>query len=85
MWTQTDYDNRVTTLIGHEIRLAKVAANLRKQGDPAAFYREQEIMMLQNILFTLRDYDYSSGYLEDDELDDVYEMGLQIALNWPRE
>jgi hypothetical protein len=84
IYDQTTFDDMVDTLIGHEIRITKHAADMHKQDDPIAPEREDEVMMMQNIIYSLRDYDVTSELLTDDEIRTNYEMGLQIAINWPR-
>ena len=80
--TQTEYDAAYAILKDKGIDLAYRTAILRRQWDPKAYYREQELMMLQNILYSLYYYDVSSGLLEDDAIDLLFELGTQITQNW---
>jgi hypothetical protein len=82
--TQTDFDAEVVVLIGNEVRFGNTTALLRKRDDPAYKAREEELMMLQNVIYCLRDYDVTSGLLEDDEILKLIEIGTKITLNWPR-
>lgn len=84
VYTQVQFDAMFETMKGNGIRLGKAAADLHRRGDPAAAAREDEVMMLQNLIYTFRDYDVTSELLTDDEIRTAYEMASQIALNWPR-
>ena len=61
--TQTDFDNMVLGIAYHQVRIGIVTVALRGQGDPDAWRREEELMMLQNIIDALRDYDVTDDYL----------------------
>jgi hypothetical protein len=82
--SQTEFDNQVDLLVGHEVRLAYTASIMRKQNDPEVASREEELMLLQNCIYTLRNYDVTSLLLTDNEIRIATELATQTILNWPR-
>jgi hypothetical protein len=82
--TQTVFDDKVSDLIQNEIRFAYTAAILHIQGDPVAHKREQELMMLQNVLHALEGWDLTDDYLSDEDIELLFEIGTTITLNWPQ-
>ena len=81
--TQTEFDDIVIGIAGHEVRMANVTAYMKKQGDPDYLRREEEIMMLQNVLCSLKHYDIESEIITDDEIKQMYELATQIVQNCP--
>ena len=80
--TQTEFDAALAILKSKGIDMGYRCALLRRQWDPKAWYREHELMMLQNIMYSLYEYDITSGLLEDDDIASLFEMGTQITQNW---
>jgi len=80
---QTDFDNIVLGIADHQIRLAVVTAALRRQGDPDAWRREEELIMLQNIIDALRDYDVDADFLSDENIWYLQELATIIVENCP--
>lgn len=81
--TQAELDASIEILFLNKIRFANKVATLRKQDDPAAFNKEEYLMMFDNVMYSLRDYDVTSELLTDEEIEYLYELGTQISLNWP--
>ena len=80
---QTDFDNIVLGIAGHQVRLGVATAALRRQGDPDAWRREEELMMLQNIIDTLRDYDVDADFLSDENIWYLHELATIVVENCP--
>ena len=83
MWykTQTEYDEIVAAMVTFEVNLANKVSMLRRQNDPDAFRREEELMALQNVLFSLAHYDITSNILTESEIEWFYELGTTIIQN----
>lgn len=81
--TQTEFDNTLEVFFLNKVKFAEKVATLKRQDDPAAFNKEEYLMMFDNIMYALRDYDVTSELLEDDEIEYLFELGTQISLNWP--
>lgn len=81
--TQTKYDNIVLGVADQEIRVAYSVCQLRRQNDPDCNRIEEELMMLQNILYGLRNYDISSEILTDAEIAYYLELSTLIVQNCP--
>ena len=81
--TQDAYDEYVLGIADFQTDLADNARQLRKQDDPAAWYREEENMMLMNILDALKFYDVDADILTDDEVDFYFELATLISENCP--
>lgn len=83
MWykTQTEYDEIVAAMLSFEVKLANKVSMLRRQNDPDAFRREEELMALQNVLFSIAHYDITSNILTESEIDWYYELGTTIIQN----
>ena len=80
---QTDFDNIVLGIADHQVRLGIVAAALRRQGDPDAWRREEELMILQNIIDSLRDYDVDADFLTDENIWYLHELATIVVENCP--
>jgi hypothetical protein len=81
--TQAEYDDKVNAIADHSIRLAYKSAKLRRRYDPAVYWREAEIIFLQNILFSLSYYDVDSGLFTDTELRDLFALATQVIQYCP--
>jgi hypothetical protein len=81
--SQTDFDISVQILFLNKIKYCTKVSTMRRQNDPAVFTKEEYLMMFDNIMYSLRDYDVTSELLTDDEIEYLYELGTQISLNWP--
>lgn len=81
--TQAQYDDIVLGIADHEVRLAYIATQMRRQNDPDCNRREEELMMLQNILYGLRNYDITADILTEAEIKYYYELATNIAQNCP--
>jgi hypothetical protein len=80
---QSEYDSSIDILRLNEIKYAKFVALLRRRNDPAAFNKEEYLMMFDNVLYALRDYDITTiGVLTDTEISYLFELGNQLSLNW---
>ena len=82
-YSQTDYDNIVLGIADHQVRLAGIAANMRRQGDPDAWRREEEGMLLMNILDALKHYDVDADFLTDENIWYLHELATIIVENCP--
>ena len=81
--TQDEFDNTVLGIADNEVRMTYVTCQLRRQNDPDCNRREEELMMLQNVLNGLRNYDITSGILTDDQINYYYELATSIVQNCP--
>jgi len=81
--TQTEFDNAVLSVADHEVRIAYACCQLRRQNDPACNAREEELIMLQNVLYGLRNYDVDSDILTETEINYLFELSTQIVQNCP--
>lgn len=79
---QTEYDDSIDILRLSQIKYAKFVAQLRQRGDPAAYLKEEYLILMDNVLYSLRDYDISSGVLTDAEIAYLFELGTQLSINW---
>ncbi len=79
--TQEEYDRLIQSIATYEVRMADKVAALRSQRDPDAFRREEELMLLQNVLFTLNHYDITSGILTEQEIDKCHELATIVVQN----
>ena len=79
---QSEYDNSLDILFLNEIKYANFVAKLRRRNDPAAFGKEEYLIMFDNILYSLRDYDITSEVLTDAEIAYLFELGTQLSINW---
>ena len=77
--TQTDFDSIVLGIVEHQVRLGIITAAMRRQGDTDAWRREEELMMLQNIVDALRDYDVTDDYLSNQDILDLHELVILIV------
>ena len=83
MMTQTQFDDTVLGIAEHEVRIGYIACQMRRQNDPDHNRIEEELMMLQNVLTGLRNYDITSDILTDAEIDYYFELSTQIVQNCP--
>jgi hypothetical protein len=81
--TQPEYDDKVNVIADHSIRLAYKAATFRRQYDPVMYHREEEVIFLQNILFSLSYYDVDSDLFTDIELRDLFALATQVIQYCP--
>lgn len=80
---QTEFDNTLEVFFLNKVKFAVKVATLKRQDDPAVYNKEEYLMMFDNIMYALRDYDITSELLDDDEIEYLFELGTQISLNWP--
>ncbi len=81
--TQADFDSIVIGIAEHQVRLADITVAMRRQGDADAWRREEELMMLQNIINALRDYDVTDDYLSTQDIFNLHELATLIVENCP--
>jgi len=81
--TQAEFDDTVLGIANHEVRLAYAVCQMRRQNDPDCNRREEELMMLQNIIYGLRNYDITSDILTDAEISYYYELATNVVQNCP--
>jgi len=81
---QTQFDDSYMILALNQIKYSAFVSDLRRRNDPAAYNKEEYLMMFQNVMYALRDYDVTSLLLDDDEIEYLFELGTQISLNWPK-
>jgi len=81
--TQTEYDDKVNVIADHSVRLAYNSATFRRRYDPCVYQREEEVIFLQNILFSLSFYDVDSGLFTDAELRDLFALATQTIQYCP--
>jgi len=80
---QTDFDNIVLGIANHQVRLGVITVAMHRQGDPDAWRREEELMMLQNIIDALRDYDVDADFLTDENIWYLHELATIVVENCP--
>lgn len=80
---QTQYDDIVLGIADHQVRMATIAADMRRQGDPDAWRREEEAMMLMNILDALKHYDVDGDIFTDADIWYQHELATIIVENCP--
>lgn len=83
MQTQAQFDDIVLGIADHEVRMTYITCQMRRQNDPDCNRREEELMMLQNVLFGLRNYDITADILTEAEIKYYYELATNIAQNCP--
>lgn len=81
--TQAEYDEKVNTIAAHHVRMVYSAAQLRKQFEPTAYVREEECVMLANVLYSLSFYDVDSTIFTDDEIRDLFGLATSIIQYCP--
>jgi hypothetical protein len=69
--TQAKFDDIVLGIADRQTELAQKAIRMRRQGDTNVFEVENHLMVVQNIIDTLRDYDIEWEILTEEE---VYKM-----------
>jgi len=81
--TQDAFDEAVLGIAAHEVRIGYACCQLRRQNDPDANRVEDELMMLQNVLYGVRNYDITSEILTDEEIAYYFELSTLIVQNCP--
>jgi hypothetical protein len=81
--TQTELDDIVLCIATKGVDYAETTCDFRRQSDPDARRREEEYMMLRNIIFALHNYDLDSGILEDNEIQFLFELATLILEKCP--
>jgi hypothetical protein len=81
--SQTDYDNMVLSIGDYHVTMANKCCLLRRQNDPDWMRMEEELMLLQNVLFAMRDYDITSDILTDAEIAYYQELAIQVIQSCP--
>lgn len=80
---QSEFDDKVLAVAQKGVVMAAHIADLRRQGDPDARRLEEEYIMLQNCLTSLKDYDITSDLLSDDDIKYVFELSTSILQTCP--
>lgn len=83
MMTQTQFDGIVMSIVSYGSKMSEKVVALRRQSDPAAYKREEELMMLQNLITALAFYDLSSGILDDVTIRYYHELATDIVQHCP--
>lgn len=81
--TQVQYDDIVLGIAAYQVDLGTIAIKMRRQGDPDAWRREEESMMLMNILDALKHYDVDADFLSSDDIWYLHELATIIVENCP--
>lgn len=81
--TQTEYDQIIVGIADYQTELASIMVEMKRQGDPDVWRREEEGMMLLNIFEALRDYDIESEILTDEEVSILHELATNIVETCP--
>jgi hypothetical protein len=81
--TQTEFDNKVIAIAQKEIDLMATVVDLRRQSDPLSATLEERQMVLNNVLYALKDYDITSGILSDAEIDYLFELATLTVQTTP--
>lgn len=81
--TQEAFDKAFIGLASRQIDFMDVTAQLKKQDDPAVYKREEENLLIQNIIDALKHYDVESGVLTDEEIYYYFELGTLAIENCP--
>lgn len=83
MWyeNQTDFDSIVSAMAEYGVRLADKVAALKRQNDPDAFRREEELMLLSNCIFVLDQYDITTDWLTPAEILNANELATTVIQN----
>lgn len=79
--TQEELNDIVLSIADHQVRLANLMSILRRQGDPDAWRREKENMMLFNILDSLKNYDLTYDIFTDTEIKYLLELATILTEN----
>lgn len=82
-YTQETYDDIVIGIAEREVEMAVKIAALKRQGDPNVWERENELMMLQNILHALKHYDVDADFLTSEDIYYLHELATQVAQYCP--
>ena len=80
---QADFDNIVLGISEHQVRLGVITVAMHRQGDPDAWRREEELMMLQNIIDALKNYDVTDDYLTDENIWYLHELATIVVEDCP--
>ena len=81
--TQTEFDDMVLGIAGNQISLGIVTTAMHRQGDPDAWRREEELIMLTIIIDALKDYDVDADFLTNDNILHLRELATIIIENCP--
>lgn len=83
---QTVIDEWILLAKGYIVSKGKETALAHKTGDRLFDEKLEELMALENFLFSIQDYDYSSGIFTDDELkyllEQIGKLGHTCPKNW---
>lgn len=81
--TQERFDDIVIGMVERQIDFMDITAQLRKQDDSAAYNREEENLMLQNLIDALKHYDVDSEILTDEEIYYYQELATLVVESCP--
>jgi hypothetical protein len=81
--TQEQFDDIVVGIGEHQVDLAYIAIQMRRQGDPDAGRRERESIFIMNILDALKNYDLEYETLTDDEIYYLQELATLAVQSCP--
>lgn len=83
MWysNQTIYDQIVEAMITYSVKISDKVLMLKRQRDPDAMRREEELILLSNCIYALNYYDITSELLTDAEIEHCYELATIIIQN----
>ena len=81
--SQAAYDSIVLGIADFQTDMAEKAIIMHAQGDPDAWRREEEAMMLMNILDALKHYDVDADFLTDENIAYLHELATIIVENCP--
>jgi len=83
MWyeNQTTFDEIVGAMILYSSKIADKVLMLKRQRDPDAFRREEELMLLSNCIYVLSYYDITSELITTAEIEHTYELATIVIQN----
>lgn len=81
--TQEKLDDLVLAIAAEETRIAYNCCRLARQNDPDHERISDELVMLQNVLYGLRNYDITSEILTDTEIAYYLELSTLISQSCP--
>lgn len=81
--TQEAYDSRVLGIADRFTDLTHKTLVMKTEGDPDVRRRENEAMMLLNILDALKHYDIDAEILTDQEIEYMHELATIVIENCP--
>jgi len=82
-YTQDEFNNKVLGIVSGHLNVMEVAADLRCQGDPQARRIEEEQMFSNNIIKALEDYDVTSGFFDNDDIEYMFDLASGAILKFP--